>query len=169
MVIKRKLFSKEVERKKSDKKWDSVLGAGLGTAAGFIGSGKLAKVTKGLRNMNDEELKEVAKNEVGYYKDGDRIKELFDKPPHQLSPDEGIELNNLGKKSEILLNKSEKTLKKLKRKKRAANIGMAALPVAGAILGAAYGYQNNLKKQRDKIEDAAGDRVADIVRGKKEK
>lgn len=109
---RRKLFSKNEKRKNSDKRWDSVLGAGLGTAAGFIGSGKLAKVTKGLRNMNDEELKEVAKNEVGYYKDGDRIKELFDKPPHQLSPDEGIELNNLGKKSEILLNKSEKTLKK---------------------------------------------------------
>jgi hypothetical protein len=32
-----------------------------------------------------------------------------------------------------------------------------------------FGRDNNLKKQRDKIEDAAGDRVADIVRGKKEK
>lgn len=165
MKPRRKLFSKNEKRKNSDKRWDSVLGAGLGTAAGFIGSGKLAKVTKGLRNMNDEELKEVAKNEVGYYKDGDRIKELFDKPPHQLSPDEGIELNNLGKKSEILLNKSEKTLKKLKRKKRAANIGMAALPIAGALLGAAYGHQNNLKKQRNKIEDAAGDKIADMIRG----
>lgn len=30
MVIKRKLFSKEVERKKSDKGWDAALGAGIG-------------------------------------------------------------------------------------------------------------------------------------------
>lgn len=29
MVIKRKLFSKEVERKKSDKGWDAALGAVL--------------------------------------------------------------------------------------------------------------------------------------------
>lgn len=42
-------------------------------------------------------------------------------------------------------------------------------PIAGAILGATYGYQNNLKKQRNKIEDAAGDRVAGIIKGKKKK
>ena len=39
----------------------------------------------------------------------------------------------------------------------------------GAGIGAVYGRDNNPKKQRDKIEDAAGDRVAGIVRGKKEK
>lgn len=42
---------------------------------------------------------------------------------------------------------------------------MAALPIAGALLGAAYGHQNNLKKQRNKIEDATGDRIADMIRG----
>ena len=35
----------------------------------------------------------------------------------------------------------------------------------GAIIGAVYGRDNNLKKQRDKIEDAAGDRVAEVIRG----
>lgn len=48
-------------------------------------------------------------------------------------------------------------------------IAAAAIPIAGAILGATYGYQNNLKKQRNKIEDAAGDRVAGIIKGKKKK
>ena len=35
----------------------------------------------------------------------------------------------------------------------------------GAGMGAVYGLGNNLKKQRDKIEDAAGDRVAEVIRG----
>jgi tetrahydromethanopterin S-methyltransferase subunit G len=35
----------------------------------------------------------------------------------------------------------------------------------GAGIGAVYGLGNNLKKQRDKIEDAAGDRVAEVIRG----
>ena len=34
-----------------------------------------------------------------------------------------------------------------------------------AAIGAVYGLGNNLKKQRDKIEDAAGDRVAEVIRG----
>lgn len=40
MVIKRKLFSKEVERKKSDKGWDAALGAGIGATAGVAGKMK---------------------------------------------------------------------------------------------------------------------------------
>lgn len=54
-------------------------------------------------------------------------------------------------------------------KKRAAKVGIAALPVAGAVVGSLYGYDNNLKKQRDKIENAAGDRAAEIIRGNKKK
>lgn len=44
MVIKRKLFSKEVERKKSDKGWDAALGAGIGATAGVAGKMKLEKI-----------------------------------------------------------------------------------------------------------------------------
>ena len=60
-------------------------------------------------------------------------------------------------------------IKSVGKKKKNLKIATSALPVAGAILGATYGYQNNLKKQRNKIEDAAGDRVAGIIKGKKKK
>jgi hypothetical protein len=49
MVIKRKLFSKEVERKKSDKGWDAALGAGIGATAGVAGKMKLRRLIQ-LRN-----------------------------------------------------------------------------------------------------------------------
>ena len=69
----------------------------------------------------------------------------------------------------IINNSRKNMIETVGKKKRKLKIATAAIPIAGAIIGAVYGRDNNLKKQRDKIEDAAGDRVADIVRGKKEK
>lgn len=72
-------------------------------------------------------------------------------------------------KHDIINNSRKNMIETVGKKKRKLKIATAAIPIAGAIIGAVYGRDNNLKKQRDKIEDAAGDRVADIVRGKKEK
>lgn len=167
MVIKRKLFSKEVERKKSDKTWDSVLGAGLGATAGVIGSNKLAKVTEVLRNTDDKDFIKEENTKNDFYKKSSKLKDI-NKDLH-LSPDEIVDQMNKRMEIDSINKKSQKALKKFRLKKRVAKVGIVAIPVAGAIIGAAYGHQNNLKKQRNKIEDAAGDRVADIVRGKKNK
>ncbi len=172
MKLKRdKLFSKkkDKERSDSDKKWDSVLGAGLGATAGVLGSKKLAKVTKGLRDTNDNDFLLNISEKNGLYKNQKRKEELLSKIPQHRSPDEEIELKNLGEESKILLKKSKKALKRFKLKKRAAKVGIAALPVAGAVVGSLYGHDNNLKKQRDKIENAAGDRAVEIIRGNKKK
>lgn len=61
MVIKRKLFSKEAERKKSDKEWDAALGAGIGTAAGIAGKTKLEKMKsiKKLKNATNARINKV--------------------------------------------------------------------------------------------------------------
>ena len=52
-------------------------------------------------------------------------------------------------------------------KRGAAKVGIASLPIAGAVIGSLYGRDNNLKKQRNKIEDAAGDKVVEIIKGSK--
>ena len=59
------------------------------------------------------------------------------------------------------LNETVKSGKKLY--KPVKKVGKYA--AIGAGIGAVYGLGNNLKKQRDKIEDAAGDRVAEVIRG----
>jgi len=61
MVIKRKLFSKEVERKKSDKGWDAALGAGIGATAGVAGKMKLEKINsiKKLKNATNARIIKV--------------------------------------------------------------------------------------------------------------
>ena len=61
MVIKRKLFSKEVERKKSDKGWDAALGAGIGATAGVAGKMKLEKINsiKKLKNATNARINKV--------------------------------------------------------------------------------------------------------------
>lgn len=172
MKVKRdKLFSNKKndkeKRSESDKKWDSVLGAGLGAAAGVIGSKELAKVTKELRNTNDDDFLLNVSEKNGLYKNQKRKEELLSKIPQHRSPDEEIELKNLGEESKIQLKKSKKALKRFKLKRGAAKVGIASLPIAGAVIGSLYGRDNNLKKQRNKIEDAAGDKVVEIIKGSK--
>ena len=66
MVIKRKLFSKEVERKKSDKGWDAALGAGIGATAGVAGKMKLEKINsiKKLKNATNIAIAQIIIHEV---------------------------------------------------------------------------------------------------------
>ena len=171
MKVKRdKLFSKKDDRKErseSDKKWDSVLGAGLGATAGVIGSKKLAKVTKELRNTNDDDFLLNVSEKNGLYKNQKRKEELLSKIPQHRSPDEEIELKNLGEESKIQLKKSKKALKRFKLKRGVAKVTIASLPISGAVIGSLYGRDNNLKKQRNKLEDAAGDKVVEIIKGSK--
>lgn len=171
MILIRKQFSKKKEdrekRSEFDKKWDSVLGAGLGATAGVIGSKELAKVTKELRNTNDDDFLLNVSKKNGLYKNQKRKEELLSKIPQHRSPDEEIELKNLGEESKIQLKKSKKALKRFKLKRGAAKVGIASLPIAGAVIGSLYGRDNNLKKQRNKIEDAAGDKVVEIIKGSK--
>lgn len=167
MLIKRKLFSKDEKRKESDKKWDSVLGAGLGTAAGISGALKInsLKSVKKLKNATNARI-----NKVHDYL-ADKMEEDMQKKINSSSDpfNKYVTDEARRKKHDIINNARRKMIKSVGKKKKNLKIATSALPVAGAILGATYGYQNNLKKQRNKIEDAAGDRVAEIIKGKKKK
>lgn len=168
MLIKRKLYSDKEDkdrRKKSDKNWDSALGAGIGAGLGVSGSVKLKKATRKLRNTSNEKFILDANEKAGFYKKGEKLKNVADRSLH-LSPSEVVEQDNLRKELDLINKKSHKALKKFKVKKKLSKVGIAALPILGAGVGSLYGYQNNLKKQRDKIENAAGDKAAQIIRGK---
>lgn len=167
MVIKRKLFSKEAERKKSDKEWDAALGAGIGAAAGVAGKMKLEKINsiKKLKNATNARI-----NKVHDYRTEKVETEMQRRINASVDPFEKSVLDEVKRGKHKIINDSRKNMiETVGKKKRKLKIATAAIPIAGAIIGAVYGRDNNLKKQRDKIEDAAGDRVADIVRGKKEK
>ena len=167
MVIKRKLFSKEVERKKSDKGWDAALGAGIGATAGVAGKMKLEKINsiKKLKNATN-----ARRNKVHDYRTEKVETEMQRRINASVDPFEKSVIDEVRRGKHDIINNSRKNMiETVGKKKRKLKIATAAIPIAGAIIGAVYGRDNNLKKQRDKIEDAAGDRVADIVRGKKEK
>ena len=167
MLIKRKLFSKDEKRKESDKKWDSVLGAGLGTAAGISGALKInsLKSVKKLKNATNARI-----NKVHDYRTEKVETEMQRRINASVDPFEKSVIDEVRRGKHDIINNSRKNMiETVGKKKRKLKIATAAIPIAGAIIGAVYGRDNNLKKQRDKIEDAAGDRVADIVRGKKEK
>ena len=171
MILIRKQFSnkKKEDREKrseSDKKWDSVLGAGLGATAGVIGSKELAKVTKELRNTSDDDFIRKANEKGGFYEKGKKLKDIFSNDYH-LSPDEVIDQFNKRDEINLINEKSKKALKRFKLKRGVAKVGIASLPIAGAVIGSLYGRDNNLKKQRNKIEDAAGDKVVEIIKGSK--
>lgn len=167
MVIKRKLFSKEAERKKSDKGWDAALGAGIGTAAGIAGKTKLEKMKsiKKLKNATNTRI-----NKVHDYRTEKVETEMQKRINTTVDPFEKSVLDEVKRGKHKIINDSRKNvIETVGKKRRRLKIAAAAIPIAGAILGATYGYQNNLKKQRNKIEDAAGDRVAGIIKGKKKK
>lgn len=120
--------------------------------------GKLKNATNArINKVHDYRMQKVDKEYQGKINSN---KDPFDK----------YVLDEVRKGKHDLINKSrKKMIRNVRRKKIAFKVGIAALPVAGAILGAAYGHDNNLKKQRNKIEDAAGDRVAGIIKKKEKK
>ena len=186
MKLKRIMFSKKDDRDETDKKWDSAFGSMLGAAGGSSTGTNVGKaieddgrfdkeVTE--KDLERRKVKKAGKIDKEYNK---LIKEAEKQSDPILKQ---VESDNLRKTKDLKLKDLEGELKTGKDKLKSARLSgksikvkrKLALPlaaagaIAGAIIGAVYGRDNNLKKQRDKIEDAAGDRVADIVRGKKEK
>lgn len=174
MIIQRlysnKKESKE-ERNKKDKSWDSVYGAGVGLASGVLGSGIVSKATKKIRNTTDEEFS------VNYKKD--EIDKLIKDKENILSDGDlggrDAKIDNIHKKASLINEERLKELPKFQKRrlrlKRINKTSMVALPVIGSVVGGLYGRDNDLRKQRRKMEDAAGDKVAESIKniGKKNK
>lgn len=186
MIIKRKLFSKnkeKQERSKTDIASDAAVGAGIG--AFMAGSGRLSyeKVNKPMEEVTKKSIErnyrrksnwETRKKEAKHFvsdvteffkrKKSDSLAKNFDKDSR---------LKEIG--TEFINNKEEYLNKPMRRLEEATKSGkklyrpakkVGKYAMIGAGIGAAYGLGNNLKKQRKKIEDAAGDKVAKIIRGK---
>lgn len=185
MIIKRKLFSKE--RSKSDIASDAAAGAGMGALV--AGSGRLSyektfnpqeevteeSIRKKYRKKSNQDTNKLrmkhrysnAKQTVKSIFTGKRL-DPIEKSKIKENQTKEIGLKFLDNKKKFLdkpldeLNEAAKQGKKLL--KPVKKVGKYA--AIGAGIGAAYGLGNNLKKQRAKIEDAAGDRAARVIRGK---
>lgn len=173
MIIKRisKTFSsskskrekENKERTKKDKSWDSVYGAGVGGAAGVGGSAFIYKKTKRLREQTQDIFDKINAN----------AEEKADKINKQAAKDlvEGDIPGNFIKENSIDAGKhklnrdaANKSIRRVKLNKKLAYAGMIALPIAGSVLGGLYGRDNDLRKQRRKIEDMAGNKVAESIK-----
>lgn len=188
MIIRRKLFSKEEkqERSKSDITSDVTVGAGMGAL--ITGSGRLSyeKAFNPQKEVTEDSIKKLYRKKSN--RDTDKLKmkhrysnakqavkdivtgkksDLIEKTKRNEHQSKEIGLKFLDNKKKFLdkpleeLNETVKSGKKLY--KPVKKVGKYA--AIGAGIGAVYGLGNNLKKQRDKIEDAAGDRVAEVIRG----
>lgn len=171
MKIKRK--KEEKPRTEKDKSWDSVYGAGAGGAAGAIGSTAIYKGTKKLRNTTSKSIndhfdnisKKIDEESLKGIKDPtDLPGKIFAGPVDESNAGMGEYNINAGKHN---LNNAarKKALRKLKIKKRLAYSGIVAAPIIGSVLGSLYGRDNDLRKQRRKMEEAAGDKVAESIKG----
>lgn len=182
MKLKRMVFSKKDSRDETDKKWDSALGSVLGAAGGSSVGTSIGKaieddgrfdreVTE--KDLEKRKIKRAGKIDKEYNK-------LIKEAEKQSDPIRKIvEADNLKKTKGLKLKELESEFKVSKDKLKDARISgkpikvkrKLALPLAatGAVVGSKYGKDNNLKKQRDKIEDAVGDRAAEIIRGNKKK
>ena len=188
MIIRRKLFSKEEkqERSKSDITSDVTVVAGMGAL--IAGSGRLSyeKAFNPQKEVTEDSIKKLYRKKSN--RDTDKLKmkhrysnakqavkdivtgkksNLIEKTKRNEHQSKEIGLKFLDNKKKFLdkplqeLNETVKSGKKLY--KPVKKVGKYA--AIGAGIGAVYGLGNNLKKQRDKIEDAAGDRVAEVIRG----
>lgn len=164
IVLRKKIFSKKEnngdDRTKKDKSWDSVYGAGVGGAVGVIGSSKIYKKTKNLRENTQDILDKINdKYEEKALKigEGTAIDET-DKPGMWAKERNNAELHNINN------NSRKRAIKRVKVKKGLAQAGIVALPVIGSVLGSLYGRDNDLRKQRRKMEDATGDKVASTIK-----
>lgn len=167
VIIRKKIFSKKEkessndDRTKKDKSWDSVYGAGVGGAAGMIGSSAIYKKTKSLRENTQDILDEINdKYGEKALKIGDRttIIDEADGPGMWVKERNDAELHNINN------NSRKKAIKRVKIKKGLAQAGIVSLPVLGSVLGSLYGRDNDLRRQRKKMEDAAGDKVASTIK-----
>lgn len=147
MVIKRKLFSKEVERKKSDKGWDAALGAGIGATAGVAGKMKLEKINsiKKLKNATNARI-----NKVHDYL-ADKMEEDMQKKINSSSdPFEKSVIDEVRRGKHDIINNSRKNMiETVGKKKRKLKIATAAIPIAGAIIGAVYGRDNIISRNKE--------------------
>lgn len=178
MKLKRIVFSKKDNRDETDKKWDSALGSVLGAAGGSSVGTSIGKAieddSRFDREVTEKDLEKRKIKRAG--KIDKEYNKLIKEAEKQSDPIKKIvETNNLEKTKGLKLKNLESEFKVSKDKLKDARISgkpikvkrKLALPLAaaGAVIGAVYGRDNNLKKQRDKIEDAAGDRVAEVIRG----
>jgi hypothetical protein len=148
---------------KPNKGWDAALGAGIGATAGVAGKMKLEKINsiKKLKNATNARI-----NKVHDYRTEKVETEMQRRINASVDPFEKSVIDEVRRGKHDIINNSRKNMiETVGKKKRKLKIATAAIPIAGAIIGAVYGRDNNLKKQRDKIEDAAGDRVAEVIRG----
>lgn len=182
MIIKRKLFSDK--RSEKDKKWDSVYGGGVGIGLGASGGYGLGKLNERLDlvgpKVTDKKLRKDAE------KMSQKISKEFEKSINKVKKDPNID--PMGK--ELLKTSYEKAKNyKLNRlvndplKEKIADLEMKTkkgivvkdskklvLPltiggaVVGSVLGSLYGRDNDLRRQRKKMEDAAGDKVASTIK-----
>lgn len=182
MIIKRKLFSGK--RSEKDKKWDSVYGGSVGIGLGASGGYGLGKLNERLDlvgpKVTDKKLRKDAE------KMSQKISKEFEKSINKVKKDPNID--PMGK--ELLKTSYEKAKNyKLNRlvndplKEKIADLEMKTkkgivvkdskklvLPltiggaVVGSVLGSLYGRDNDLRRQRKKMEDAAGDKVASTIK-----
>lgn len=169
MIIKRKLYSKDDDRDYKDKKWDSVYGASVGTAGGYLASKAVYKAAEKLSEAKEANYRNWIKRSMINSKKAKRYFDLFEKQPH-LNPDEMFEMDSLGKEGDQKVKEIEKKVAKFRLKRMKARKFIKnpkykyAFPIAGGVIGALYGLDNNLTKQRRKAEDAVGDKVVDKIK-----
>ena len=181
------VFSKKDSRDETDKKWDSALGSVLGAAGGSsVGTSIIGKaieddgrfdreVTE--KDLEKRKIKRAGKIDKEYNnklikaeKQSDPIRKIFE--ADNLKKTKGLELKELESEFKVSKDKLKDARisgKPIKVKRKLALPLAATGAVIGAVVGSKYGKDNNLKKQRDKIEDAVGDRAAEIIRGNKKK
>lgn len=180
------MFSKKDDRNETDKKWDSALGSVLGAAGGSsVGTNVGKAIEEDGRFDREVTEKDLEKRKI---KRAGRVDKEYNKlikdAEKQSDPIlKQVESDNLKKTKGLKLKELEGELKIGKDKLKEARISgkpikvkrKLALPlaaagaIAGSVIGYKYGRDNNLKKQRNKIEDAAGDRAAQVIRGKNKK
>jgi hypothetical protein len=182
MKLKRIVFSKKDNRDETDKKWDLALGSVLGAAGGSSVGTSIGKaieddgrfdreVTE--KDLEKRKIKRAGKIDKEYNKlikeaekQSDPIKKIVE--TDNLEKTKGLKLKNLESEFKVSKDKLKDARisgKPIKVKRKLALPLAAAGAVIGTVVGSKYGRDNNLKKQRDKIEDAAGDRVAEVIRG----
>lgn len=153
------------KRTKKDKSWDSVYGAGVGAVAGSLGSATIYKNTKRLRENTQDILDEINDKAEDRALDIEKkvAKDGIDKPKDWAKELNGAELHKANRE------RANKAIKNIKIRKGLAKTGIIAFPILGSVLGSLYGRDNDLRKQRRKMEDAAGDKVAESIKniGKK--
>lgn len=170
IVARKKMFSNNKnkekegkERTEKDKSWDSVYGAGVGGAAGILGSTAIYKNTKNIRENTQNIIDEINSK---YEDKADDIKRQTDKLTQEYDPVGNKFKKEIGDgKLNINNDLRKKAIRKVKLKKGLAQAGIVVAPIIGSVLGSLYGRDNDLRKQRRKMEEAAGDKVAESIKG----